>query len=191
MTKINLLPWREERRQELKRQFFVILFGMALLGAGSVYLVEMSVQSQIEYQNSRNAFVEAETKKLEAQIKEIQEIKKKRERLVERMNVIQDLQGNRPVIVHMFDQLAKTIPDGVFYRSLKVEGNKLTLEGLAESNNRVSNLMRNLDSSPLFVDPSLSKVAASMRDDEKWSAFSLVVKQGVPEVGESAEAGEG
>lgn len=188
MTKINLLPWREERRQELKQQFFVVLVGMALLGAGSVYLVEMSVQSQIEYQNSRNAFVEKETKKLEAQIKEIQELKKKRERLVERMNVIQDLQGNRPVIVHMFDQLAKTIPDGVFYRSLKVEADKLTLEGLAESNNRVSNLMRNLDNSPLFVNPSLSKVSASMREEEKWSAFSLVVKQGAPDV---VKGGEG
>lgn len=180
MTRINLLPWREERRQELKRQFFVILFGVALIGAGAVYLVDMSVQNQIENQRKRNNFITSETSKLDAQIKEIEELKKKRERLVERMNVIQDLQGNRPVIVHVFDQLAKTIPDGVFYSSVSASGNAYTIEGMAEANNRVSNLMRNLSTSPMFQDPSLSNVKAEGRGDEVWSRFSLTVKQGVP-----------
>lgn len=186
MTRINLLPWREERRQELKRQFFVILFGMALIGAGCVYLVELNVQGQIENQRKRNDFVASETKKLDAQIKEIEELKKKRERLVERMNVIQDLQGNRPVIVHVFDQMAKTIPDGVFYKSVSAQGDKFTIQGLAEANNRVSNLMRNLNSSPMFENPSLSNVTAEERGDEVWSSFSLSVKQGKPD-GEGKE----
>lgn len=177
MTKINLLPWREERRQELKRQFFVILFGVALIGAGCVYLVEMSVQNQIENQRNRNDFVASETKKLDAKIKEIEELKKKRERLVERMNVIQDLQGNRPVIVHVFDQLAKTVPDGVFYRSVTSAEGILTIEGLAEANNRVSNLMRNLSSSPMFAEPSLSTVKTEEREGEDWSLFALTVKR--------------
>ena len=178
MTRINLLPWREERRQELKRQFFVILFGVALIGAGCVYLVEMATQAKIQNQRNRNDFVTSETKKLDAKIKEIEELKKKRERLVERMNVIRDLQGNRPVIVHVFDQLAKTVPDGVFYTTVKSDGVGFTLEGLAEANNRVSNLMRNLSSSPMFVDPSLSKVQAAQRGEETWSRFSLSVKKG-------------
>ena len=181
MTRINLLPWREERRQELKRQFFVILFGMALIGAGCVYLVDMNVQGQIENQQQRNNFITGETKKLDAQIKEIEELKKKRERLVERMNVIQDLQGNRPVIVHVFDQMARTIPDGVFYSNVKSSGDSFTVDGLAEANNRVSNLMRNLNASPMFKDPSLSNVKAEERGDEIWSRFSLTVKQGNPE----------
>ena len=186
MTRINLLPWREERRQELKRQFFVILFGVALIGAGSVYLVEMNIQGQIDNQRKRNGFILSETKKMDDKIKQIDELKKKRERLVERMNVIQDLQGNRPVIVHVFDQMAKTIPDGVFYRSVKSKGNAFVIEGLAEANNRVSNLMRNLSSSPMFADPALSTVQAEQRNDETWSKFSLTVKRGSP-VGSKGE----
>ena len=127
MTRINLLPWREERRQELKRQFFVILFGMALIGAGCVYLVEMNIQGQIENQRKRNNFILTETKKMDDKIQQIEELKKKRARLVERMNVIQDLQGNRPVIVHVFDQMAKTVPDGVFYRSVKSSGSAFVI----------------------------------------------------------------
>ncbi|MDX1694917.1 MAG: PilN domain-containing protein [Ketobacteraceae bacterium] len=177
MTKINLLPWREERRQELKRQFFVILFGVALIGAGCVYLVEMTVQNQIENQRNRNEFIISETKKLDEKIKEIEELKKKRERLVERMNVIQDLQGNRPVIVHVFDQLAKTIPDGVFYRTIQASGDNFTIEGLAEANNRVSNLMRNLSASPMFAEPNLSTVQVEQRNGEDWSRFRLTVKR--------------
>ncbi len=177
MTKINLLPWREERRQELKRQFFVILFGVALIGAGCVYLVEMATQTQIENQRNRNDFIASETKKLDAKIKEIEELKKKRERLVERMNVIQDLQGNRPVIVHVFDQLAKTVPDGVFYKSIKSSGNTLTVDGMAEANNRVSNLMRNLSASEMFAEPSLSTVTTEERGGEDWSRFQLTVKR--------------
>lgn len=189
MTRINLLPWREERRQELKRQFFVILFGVALIGAGVVYLVDMNIQGQIDNQRKRNSFITGETSKLDAQIKEIEELKKKRERLVERMNVIQDLQGNRPVIVHVFDQLAKTIPDGVFYSSVKSSGASYTIDGMAEANNRVSNLMRNLSTSHMFKDPSLSKVSAEERNDEVWSRFSLTVKQGEPKADNSE--GEG
>lgn len=180
MTRINLLPWREERRQELKRQFFVILAGVALIGAGSVYLVDMSVQSQIQHQKGRNNFVTGETKKLENQIKEIQELQDKRESLVERMNVIQNLQGNRPVIVHVFEDLARTVPEGVYYNGVEANGASLKVEGFAEANNRVSNLMRNLNKSEMFRDPNLSSVKnASEGAKDGWSEFSLSVKHGV------------
>ena len=138
MTKINLLPWREERRQELKQQFFVVLVGVLLLGAGTVYLVDMGVQSRIDYQNQRNQFIVSETKKLENQIKEIEELKKKRESLIERMKVIQDLQGNRPVIVKIFDEMVRTLPDGVYYRQVKSVGDTLSMTGLDRKSTRLN-----------------------------------------------------
>lgn len=183
MTKINLLPWREERRQELKQQFFVILFGVLLIGAGSVYLVDMGVQSRIEYQNSRNQFIVSETKKLEQQIKEIEDLKKKRESLIERMKVIQDLQGNRPEIVKIFDEMVRTMPDGVFFTHVKSSGDSISMTGLAESNNRVSNLMRNLDASELFEAPNLSKVQAASKE-KSVNEFDLTVKRQKPKTEE-------
>lgn len=181
MTRINLLPWREERRQELKRQFFVILVGVAFIGAGSLYLVDMSINNNIQQQKSRNGFITGETKKLENQIKEIKELQSKRESLVERMNVIQNLQGNRPVIVHVFEDLARTVPEGVYYNGIEATETSLRVEGFAEANNRVSNLMRNLSKSEMFRDPSLSSVKNSSEDaKDGWSQFSLSVKQGLP-----------
>ncbi len=180
MTKINLLPWREERRQELKRQFFIVLVAMLLLGAGAVYLVNLQVEAQIEHQNQRNEFITQETRKLDAQIKEIAELKKQRTSLIERMKIIQDLQGNRPVIVQIFDDLVRTVPDGVFYRRVKASGESISITGYAESNNRVSNLMRNLDASPLFQAPNLSKVRTSNKDKES-NEFDLTVQRQKPQ----------
>lgn len=176
MAKINLLPWREERRQELKKQFVAVLFGVAVLGAGSVYMMNMQVEAEIQYQQSRNTFVTDETRKLDAQIAEIAELKKKRERLIERMNVIQDLQGNRPLAVHVFDEIARAIPDGAFFTSVEQKGEALMATGIAESNTRISNLMRNLENSPSFASPTLSKVAAhsdKSSDEKTGSEFNL------------------
>ena len=182
MTRINLLPWREERRQELKRQFFIVLAGMIIVGAGAVYLVNMSIEAKIEYQNRRNEFIVQETRKLDNQIKEIQELKKQRASLIDRMRIIQDLQINRPVVVKVFDALARTIPDGVYYKRVKETGNTISITGYAESNNRVSNLMRNLDASPLFTAPNLSKVKAA-DNDKSTSAneFDLTVQRQKPD----------
>lgn len=181
MTRINLLPWREERRQELKRQFFMVLVAMLLLGAGAVYLVNVQVEGQIENQNRRNDFITQETKKLDAQIKEIAELKKQRTSLIERMKIIQDLQGNRPVVVQIFDELVRTVPDGVFYKKLKTTGDSISITGYAESNNRVSNLMRNLDSSELFEAPNLSKVKTAEKD-KSANEFDLTVQRQKPDV---------
>lgn len=180
MTKINLLPWREERRQELKRQFFMVLIAMVLVGAGAVYLVNMQVEAQIENQNRRNDFITQETRKLDAQIKEIAELKKQRASLIERMKIIQDLQGNRPVIVQIFDDLVRTVPDGVYYKKIKATGDSISITGYAESNNRVSNLMRNLDSSELLVAPNLSKVKSADKESSA-NEFDLTVQRQKPE----------
>lgn len=186
-TTINLLPWREERRQELKKQFFVMLAGAAIIGAGTVYLYNMVIESKIDNQKQRNQHIVQETKKLEEKIKEIAELKKKRESLVERMNVIQELQGNRPVIVHVFDQMAKTIPDGVYYTSLKARNNIFQVQGMAESNSRVSGLMRNMSDSPMFTSPNLSRVDVVERNGEDWSRFSLNVQRGAPKAAEGED----
>ena len=193
MARINLLPWREERRQELKKQFVAVLFGVAVMGAGSVYLVNMQVEAEIQYQQARNQFVTDETHKLDAQITEIAELKKKRERLIERMNVIQDLQGNRPLAVHVFDEIARSVPDGTFFNSVAQAGDQLTASGVAESNTRISNLMRNIDNSPSFLKPTLSKVskhAVSRKGDsdkKDESDFDLSFKIEKPK----ASGGEG
>ena len=181
MTKINLLPWREERRQELKRQFFIILAGMILVGAGAVYLVNMQVEAQIENQNRRNDFITQETRKLDAQIKEIAELKKQRASLIERMKIIQDLQGNRPIIGRVFDQLVRTLPDGVYFTGLKMTGKTIAIVGAAESNNRVSNLMRNLDGSEWLEAPNLTEVkAVTAGAVDQENVFQLTVQQTQP-----------
>lgn len=183
MAKINLLPWREERRQELKRQFFMVLAGVVMLGAGAVYLVNMQVEAQIENQNRRNDFITQETRKLDAQIKEIAELKKQRASLIERMKIIQDLQGNRPVIVQIFDELVRTVPDGVYYKRIKATGDSISINGVAESNNRVSNLMRNLDASSMLEAPNLSKVRTADKD-KAANEFDLTVQRQKPKAEE-------
>jgi len=160
MAKINLLPWREELRKQQMQEFGVLL-GMVIFAAVVVsFGWKQQRENAVENQLKRNAYVEQEISLMDEQIKEIDELQRRRDALIERMNVIQGLQGNRPIIVHVFDQLAASLPDGVYYTSVKQAGSTLDIVGLAESNNRVSNLMRSLEASPWFVKPALNKVTA-------------------------------
>src|SRR5690606_20198041 len=132
-------------RSELKKEFFVIT---AMVAAAAIFVVftwQMALNTAIDYQKSRNSFMEKRIAELNLQVKEIADIRKKKAELVARMDVIQSLQGNRPEIVHIFDQIVRTLPDGVFYNEIVRAGNSLSLKGTAESNNRVSSLMRQLD----------------------------------------------
>lgn len=160
MAKINLLPWREELRKQRLQEFLVILGAVVFAGIVGSFGWKMSAERAVEAQQARNAFIQSEISQLEESIKEIEELQKRRDSLVERMNVIQGLQGNRPTIVHVFDEFVTTLPDGVYYTSLKQTGNKFVITGIAESNNRISNLMRSLDASPWFANPQLNKVTA-------------------------------
>ena len=192
MAKINLLPWRQERRSLLKRQFLVVLAGAAILGGSLVYFADVAISSQIATQQQRNHFIKEEAAKLDSQIAEIKQLQDQRKHLVERMKVIQELQGNRPVIVRVFDELVRTLPDGVFYTKLSRSGDVFNAEGYAESNNRVSNLMRNLDASPWFKVPNLAKVEAldptkkktgektAISEEEEGSLFVLSFKLETP-----------
>ncbi|NND69833.1 MAG: PilN domain-containing protein [Halioglobus sp.] len=189
MAQINLLPWREARRQELKKDFLVTSALMLALGAGLLLLGDRAVNGQIDYQNSRNSYLKENIKELDKAVAEIRELQKRRNQLIDRMRVIQELQGNRPIIVRVLDQLVRTVPDGVFYTNLSTKGKKITISGIAESNNRVSSLMRRLDASDWLANPNLDKVKAAPAYGDQANTFNLTVVIQAPAVDE--EAGEG
>jgi len=158
MANINLLPWRERRREERKRTFFIALgvaFGLAaaFLGIGVLYM-----NSEIANQAARNKYVSDQIAVLDTKIAEIRNLQDQKRALTERMTVIQDLQGRRPVIVRLFDELVRTLPDGVYYNSITRTGDSIALSGVADSANRVSTLMRYLDDSEWFADPNLNQI---------------------------------
>jgi len=184
MARINLRPWREELRAEKQKQFLTILVGFLLISAGLGFLWNQHVQGSIEYQKQRNNYIKSEITQLEKQIEEISQLRAKRDALLERMQVIQDLQGKRPIIVRLFDELVRTVPEGVFLTSLAKTNDNLAISGVGESNSRISKLMRMLDNSEWYKDPNLTSVTAVA---ETQSAFQMTVKQETP----GAEQGEG
>ncbi|QSL90767.1 PilN domain-containing protein [Ectopseudomonas toyotomiensis] len=188
MARINLLPWREQLREERKQRFLVSLVGVLVVAAGVVFLGDQLLSGAIDQQNARNEFIRKEIAVLDARIKEISELKTRRQQLLERMKIIQDLQGNRPIIGRVFDQLVRTLPDGVYFSNVKMVGAKIDILGAAESNNRVSNLMRNLDASEWLSAPNLTQVKATTAGAlDQANVFQLSVQQTQP----AAEAVEG
>ena len=180
VTQINLLPWREEMRQEQKKQFAVMAVMMCLLAAAIVGLIHFQMQAKIDYQLSRNRFMLKEIEKVDEEIKEISELQKVRRSLVERMEVIQDLQGSRPSIVHLFAEIVSTVPNGVYLQSLAQTGSNLLINGEAESNARVSTYMRNLQASEWLKDPNLTIIEIEDKTVNRISTFTLTVKQTSP-----------
>lgn len=189
MAKINLLPWREQLREERKQQFLVALGGTFVLGALLLVAADRYYNGQIDNQIARNNFIKQEISALDGRIKEIAELKERRAQLLERMKIIQDLQGNRPIIAHVFDEFVRTLPDGVYFKSLKMAGKKVSIEGVAESNSRVSALMRKLDASEWLAFPVLGGVKQAQEDEA--NAFSLTVYQTQPGENVSIEELEG
>ena len=180
MNGINLLPWREERRKQQQQEFIAMLVLAALVGGLLFWLWQGHVNQQIADQRARNSHIEARSSELDEKIKEIKELKSRRDELVARMQVIQSLQGNRPAIVYVFDRLVKTLPDGVFYNEIKRSGSLYTISGVAESNNRISRLMRNLEESEWFHEANLLNVTALAEEDGGGgdaNSFTLTVKQ--------------
>jgi type IV pilus assembly protein PilN len=178
MPSINLRPWREELRAERQRQFLGMLVAVLVAAGGLFFLWHSDVESQITNQKARNAYVTTSMKALDKKIVEIKELRAQREKLLARMQVIQDLQGTRPVIVRVFDELVKTLPEGLYYTNLTRKGNNLSINGMAESNNRISGLMRNFESSAWYANPSLKDVKAAKVDGQ--NAFDMTVKQVTP-----------
>ncbi len=177
MAHINLLPWREEKRKEQQKQFASITVLSVVFVALVILAVHFQYSRMIDYQKSRNAFLTREISKVEKQIKEIENLNKEKQRLLARMEVIQQLQHNRPEIVHMFDELVRIIPDGTYLSSFKQTNNSLSMEGLAQSNARVSALMRNLEGSDWFSNPVLDVIQTDKKDAEATRKFVLRVTQ--------------
>lgn len=179
MTSINLLPWREALKKQRKQQFMTSLAAAAGVAALIVLGVHMRVAGQMDYQEARNSYLQQQIDRVERQIKEIDALEKEKQRLLARMNVIQELQQNRPQIVHVFDELVRTLPDGVYLTSIKQNGASLALQGQAQSNARISAYMRNLDASQWFSSPQLSVIEADKKAAEatgdRSSRFTLNV----------------
>lgn len=191
MARINLLPWREERRKQRQREFYGMLGFAALAGVILSGLLWFYYSQQISGQNDRNAFLETEIAKVKEQNKEIERLDKQKARLLARKEVIEELQGKRSQMVHLFDSLVRTIPDGVVLTALKQEGDILTLEGRTQSNARVSTYMRNLEGSGWMSSPELSIIEAKAQEaggaaiDIKSLPYVFTLKVKLPAPGES------
>jgi len=184
MPHINLLPWREELRKRRNKEFGVLALIAALLMGGVVFGVDWHFQQRIDFQNQRNAFLGQQIASLDKKIKEIQELDREKERLLARMRIIQQLQSSRPEIVHVVDTIVKSLPEGVFYTSIRQRGVDFNLIGIAQSNARVSTLMRELEKSEWFHDPNLVEIKAIPQpaatggdSDIRLSNFNLNVSQ--------------
>lgn len=180
MARINLLPWREWERERRQKEFLANLGGILVVGAVLVFCGGLILDRSIEQQTSRNQFLQRHIDDLDKQIAEIRDLRKTKEELLSRMRVIQELQGNRPVIVRVFDELVRTLSKGVHYRELSMVGPQLSVKGTAESNNRISSLMRNLDESDWFAEPNLKSIKEDPTNSdygEQASKFDLTFVQ--------------
>ena len=195
MANINLLPWRAERRKQREREFYMMLAASAVAALAVLFLAIFFMGHRIDVQNERNAFLQKEIKALDKQIEEIKELDKTRSALLTRKEIIEQLQSNRSQMVHLFDEMVKTIPDGARLTTMKQAGDTLTLQGIAESNSRVASYMRNIDNSPWMGRSDLSKIenTTGTRDADKKLPyqFSLEVKLRKPEDAKKEADNEG
>jgi type IV pilus assembly protein PilN len=185
--RINLLPHREQKRQARQRQFFTLMISLAVLGLAVIALVHGILVAQIESQESRNRALKAEIAKLDEQIKEIDRLRDQIQAVLARKQVVETLQGNRSEAVHLLDQLVRQLPDGIYLRSVRQAGAKVTITGYAQSNARVSTLMRNIEASPWLSNPELVEIKLSpmpgAKDpNQKINEFTLgfQIKRAVP-----------
>ena len=180
MARINLLPWRAERRRQRQKEFMAMLGLSALAAAVIAFLIVGFYKGQIKGQNERNAYLKDQITQVDAKIKEIEELDKKKAKLLARKQVIEQLQANRSQMVHLFDSLVRTIPDGVTLTSIRQEGDLLTLTGRSQSNARVSTYMRNLEGSGWMTNPDLSVIEARGNNKGLPYEFNLQVKLANP-----------
>jgi type IV pilus assembly protein PilN len=173
MPRINLLPWREQERKVRRREFMVaaggaVIASIVLLGVGKLLYAGWT-EAQIE----KNNLLKKEIVKLDAQIADIQDLENRKQRLVARMEIIEKLQRKRPEIVHLFDEIVKTVPEGIYLTAIKQTGNKLEIHGIAQSSTRVSTFMRNIDSSVWMDNPVLQVVESAKDSPTGGSNFTL------------------
>ena len=189
MARINLLPWREERRKARQKEFVGMLGLAVVAGVLLSILIVTFYSGRISSQTARNEYLRGEITKVDGQIKEIEALDKKKSKLLARKEVIEQLQSNRSQMVHLFDSLVRTIPDGVALAGIKQEGDILTLSGRSQSNARVSTYMRNLESSGWMTNPDLNVIEAKEGNAGLPYEFNLKVKLANPSAAKD-EAGE-
>ena len=183
MARINLLPWRDEQRQKREKQFNIMAISAVVVTAALMHGVHMYNEERIAFQESRNQYMEQQITSLNTRIKAIKNLDEQRKNLLARMEIIQQLQASRPEIVHIFDELITTLPEGVFYNQIKQNGNTLAVNGVAQSNAYVSSLMRNINASSWLKDPSLRQIVADRNsrtgdiDLLRLAKFELQFKQ--------------
>lgn len=177
MARINLLPWREWERKRKQREFAGMAAAGALFAAIAVVIGHVQMENLIGGQEDRNRFLEAEIKTLDARIVKIKDLESTKAKLLARMNVIQELQSNRPVSVHLMDELVRTLPDGVHLNKFTQKGSELTMEGVAQSNARVSAYMRNIDGSLWVGNPKLNVIETKAEDRRRVAEFTLLASQ--------------
>lgn len=179
MPKINLLPWRDELRAQRRNQFYMAMGGAFGVAALIVLVGVLLMNAVIDSQYDRNKLLKEEIAKLDERIEEILDLENQKDRLVARMKIIEQLQQSRPEIVHVFEELARTLPDGVFLSSVKQSGINIEIKGTAESNTRVSAFMRNIDASDWLEKPDLQvvEVKDDRNDGLRASEFTVNAKQ--------------
>ncbi len=177
-TLINLRPWREDRRKERQQTFVTTTVAVALVAGAIVWGIGFYIQAQTDKQIGRNDYLRQEMSALDSKIAEIKELKEKRSRLLERLQAIQELQGNRPVIVRIFDELVRVLPEELYYSSLNRATDTISITGRAKSNKDVSELMRNLDRSQWFAEPNLSTVGKG----DGFKSFNMKVQLAKPKL---------
>jgi type IV pilus assembly protein PilN len=173
MPRINLLPWREQERKVRRREFMIaagaaVFAGILFMGGG-----KLVYSSWIDAQNEKNNLLKKEIVKLDAQIADIQDLETRKQRLVARMEIIEKLQRSRPEIVHLFDEIVRIVPEGVYLTQIKQTNRKLEIHGIAQSSTRVSTFMRNIDASTWMANPVLQVVETAQNSPTGGSSFTL------------------
>jgi len=175
MIRINLLPWREARRKARNLQFYILMGMVAGLAASIVLLVHGYYATRISTQTDRNRFLKDENTKLDKEIEEIKKLKEEIQALLSRKQVIETLQADRAQTVYLLEQLVRQTPDGIYLKSIRQTGPKVNLTGYAQSNARVSTLMRNLEASPYLENPDLVEIKAANVNNKRLSEFNMNV----------------
>jgi type IV pilus assembly protein PilN len=173
MIRINLLPHREEKRKARRQQFYVLLGLVSVLAAVIWFLGFSIINREINVQNEKNEFLKREIASLDKEIAEIKKIQEQTNALLSRKRVIEALQANRTETVHLFNELAKQVPEGIYLRTLNQTGNRLALTGVAQSNARITTLMNNLDESPLLENSTLVETRSETVANRRVNAFSI------------------
>jgi type IV pilus assembly protein PilN len=189
MPRINLLPWRDHERKERKLAFTVALGVSALAAAVVTFAVYLMFGSMIDAQEHRNEQLRTEIKQLDKQIEEINDLENSKQKFIARMEIIEKLQRSRPEIVHVFDEIVRTLPDGVYLTGVKQTDKRFQFEGVAQSSTRVSSFMRNIDASEWLRNPELVVVQTG-KDKAPGSNFTLFADQ-VPTAGQDDAGGKG